>query len=81
MLTENKEDYNDESVYQPEPVDLGVEDVAAQGTNKICFSMMRRLLSRRSMYAQIHIPSQCPRNVGVHPADTIAEPQLTINSF
>jgi hypothetical protein len=40
MLTENKEDYNDESVYQPEPVDLGVEDVTAPGTNRKRFSMM-----------------------------------------
>lgn len=42
MLTENKEDYNDESVYQPEPVDLGVEDVTAPGTNRKRFSMMYR---------------------------------------
>jgi hypothetical protein len=80
MLTENQEDDNDESVYQPEPVDLGVEDVTAPGTNRERFSMMDRP-SRRTMYSQIHVPSQRPRNVGVHPADTIAEPELTINSF
>lgn len=80
MLTENQEDDNDESVDQPEPVDLGVEDVTAPGTNRKRFSMMYRS-TERTMYSQIHIPSQRPRNVGVHPADTVAEPQLTINSF
>lgn len=80
MLTENKEDYNDESVYQPEPVDLGVEDVTAPGTNRKRFSMMYRPI-RRTMYSQIHVPSQRPRNVGVDPANAVAEPQLTINSF
>lgn len=80
MLTENQEDDNDESIYQPEPVDLGVEDVTAPGTNRKRFSMMYRS-TRSPIYSQIHVPSQRPRNVGVNPADAVAEPQLTINSF
>jgi hypothetical protein len=73
LPTENQEHNDDQSVDQPEPMYLGVEDVAISRVNQGLSVTVDGRVSANER-SQIHIPSQRPRDVGVDPTDAITEP-------